>query len=68
MNNIKMIRITKGMTMREVAIGADITEGHLGNIENGRNDCTSEVAKRIAKVLDVPLDELLSEPTEVSSE
>ncbi len=52
--------------MRAVAVAADITEGHLGNIENDRNDCSTSIAKRIAEVLGVTLDELLSEPNDTA--
>ena len=47
--------------MLKLSRDADITEGHLGNIENGRNDCSTSIAKRIAAALGVTLDELLIE-------
>ena len=47
--------------MLKLSREADITEGHLGNIENGRNDCSTSIAKRIAAALGVTLDELLIE-------
>jgi len=62
MNNIKAIRESQGMTQRDLSDKTGITEGHIGNIESGRNDCTAEKAKKIAEVLGVTLDELLSEP------
>lgn len=59
---LKKILTEKGMTYRELALNTGYTEKHLNYIANGKGDCTTAVAKKIAEVLGVSLDELLSEP------
>lgn len=51
--NIRERREQLGMSQKELAERAGITQSHLCDIEQGRNKPSIDVAIRIAKVLDV---------------
>lgn len=51
--NIREKREELGMSQKELAERAGITQSHLCDIEQGRNKPSIDVAIRIAKVLDV---------------
>lgn len=56
---LKKILTEKKMTFRQLSIAIGITEGHLNSVANGKADCTTAVAKKIADALDITLDELV---------
>lgn len=58
---IRALRKTRGLKMYELAKAAEITDGYLGNIERGKIHGTSWVLRRIADVLDVPLQAIVRE-------
>ncbi len=55
---IKEVRLKKNMTIRELHKKADVSVGHLSDIENGLKEPSFFVMVRIAKALDVPLSNL----------
>jgi transcriptional regulator with XRE-family HTH domain len=53
-------RLAKGLTMRQLAIQADIPQGIISRLERGEQDYPSvPVAMRLAKVLGVSVDYLV---------
>lgn len=61
---LKKILTEKKMTFRKLSIATGITEGHLNSVANGKADCTTAFAKRIADALDITIDELVGNDTE----
>lgn len=57
--NLKMIRKLRGLTMKQVAEAANISESAVSLYENGKRHPNLSTAYRIAKVLNVSLDELV---------
>lgn len=55
---IKEVRLKKNMTIRELHKKADVSVGHLSDIENGLKEPSFFVMVRIAKALDEPLSNL----------
>lgn len=55
---IKDIRKKKKMTLRELNIKADVSVGHLSEIERGLKEPSFFVMVRISKALREPLDNL----------
>ncbi|MBQ8616264.1 MAG: helix-turn-helix transcriptional regulator [Clostridia bacterium] len=57
---IKDYRKEKKFTMKQVAVLSGITEGAYCMIENGNRRPSVDVAQRIALVLNIPEDKILS--------
>ena len=57
--NLKMIRKLRGLTMKQVAEAANISESAVCLYESGKRHPNLSTAYRIAKVLNVSLDELV---------
>lgn len=58
-SRIRTFRKYRGMTMKELAKAADISQPHLSDIENGKKTGSVDVLKRIAAALRVDLDDLV---------
>lgn len=58
MTKLKMLREHKGLTQAQLAGDASIAVRTLKNYEAGRRKPPYEIAKALAKVLDVPMDQL----------
>lgn len=57
---LRDIRTRKGWSQRELAIKAETTGAYIAMLETGKKQNPSlAVLKRLAKVLDVPITELL---------
>jgi transcriptional regulator with XRE-family HTH domain len=52
---IRTIRQLKGWDLRRFAAHVEISESHLGNVENERRGLPPDKILRIAKALDVPV-------------
>lgn len=70
---LRMLRKSRGMTLKYVERKAGVSNAYLSQIERGlRNPPHAEILKRIAKVYDVPQEDLLHRagylelPTETS--
>ena len=59
--NVRKYRLTKGLTMVELAMLCDVEYGTISTVERGLVNCTISTAYAIAKALEVTLDELLKE-------
>ena len=61
-NAVKVWRTYRGMTATELATAADISNSQLSAIESGDSSGSVAALRRIAKALDVTVDDLLSGP------
>ena len=57
--NIRDIRHTEGLTMKQVAEMCNVSEAAISLIERGKRIPNLRTAKRIADALNVSLDELI---------
>ena len=57
-NNINHFMQVKGYSQKQLAYSIDITESAMSRYLNGEREPKISVIKRIAKVLDVPIDRL----------
>jgi len=55
-NPIRVLREWRDVTQMYLSMKTDIGQGYISDLENGRRKGTTEALKRIARVLDVPLD------------
>jgi Helix-turn-helix len=58
-NALRVLREWRDVPQLYLSFKTDIGQGYLSDLENGRRKGTAEVWKRIAKVLNVPLDVLV---------
>ena len=58
-NALRVLREWRDVPQLYLSFKSDIGQGYLSDLENGRRKGTAEVWKRIANVLNVPLDLLL---------
>jgi len=57
--NIRRIRQAAGMTQAQLASAADVADATISRIERGRLVPSVELAQRLAKALDLGVDDLL---------
>ncbi|MBF6209703.1 helix-turn-helix transcriptional regulator [Nocardia puris] len=58
---IRAIRTKSGLSGADLARQAGVAPSHLANIESGRRGCTLDLARRIARALDVELNAITTE-------
>lgn len=58
-NAIKVLREWRGMTQRELALNAGISQNYLSMMERGEREGRTDTRKSIAEALNVPLDLLI---------
>jgi ribosome-binding protein aMBF1 (putative translation factor) len=58
-NAIRVVREWRDITQMDLSRKANISQGHISDIENGRRTGTPDALRRIADVLRVPLDLLV---------
>ena len=58
-NKIKDIRISKGMTQKQLADILNVSQNAIYNWENGKRDIKLETLQKIANALEVPLSKFL---------
>lgn len=63
---VRAQREAAGLTQQTLATRAQISLRTLSRIEGGE-DCTVSTLARIAKALDIPLGQLVDEPSEAAS-
>lgn len=63
MITLKAARVNAGLTQQEAAKTLGITRGTLANYEMGRTKPDIEMAKRMAELYGIPVDNLLFLPT-----
>ena len=57
--NLKKIRTKKGMSQSDIARTLDVGRGYISNIENGKTNPTLATIFRLAKAVEVSIDELM---------
>ena len=63
---LKYFRESKKMSIYRLALDADISQGHLSDLENGRSQPTIATLKRLLAPLGITLAEFFNEDNEVS--
>lgn len=58
-NNIKMYRISKGISQIKLARSLDISQTHMSNIENGNTGLSLVTAIKISQYLECSIDNLV---------
>lgn len=56
---IYQARVEKGLILRELSLRAQVSVGHLSEVERGMKEASSEVLEAIARGLDVPLYQII---------
>jgi len=58
---IRSLRAARGMSRKDLARGADVSERYLANLETGTGNASVLLLRQVAKALDVPLMAVLAE-------
>lgn len=64
-DNIRKIRKSKKITMKELGEKINLSEQAIGNYERGDREPSLDTIKAIARVLDVPMVDIIGEDTEI---
>ncbi|MGH8777951.1 helix-turn-helix transcriptional regulator [Paraburkholderia sp.] len=67
-NQVRLLRARRGMTRRDLARQANVSERHLANLEMGTGNASILVLEQLAQALGCPLAELLGDPLSSSTE
>ncbi len=59
-NQIKKIRLRKGLSLTKLANKANISKGYLSSIESHKTNPSAHMIQKLAKALDVPVEQLLN--------
>ncbi|MCX6756085.1 MAG: helix-turn-helix transcriptional regulator [Candidatus Nomurabacteria bacterium] len=57
--NMKKIRLAKGMTQGDICRALDVDRAYISNVESGNKNPTLSTITKLAKALGVSIDELL---------
>jgi len=57
--NLKKIRTKKGISQGDIARTLDVSRGYISNIENGKTNPTLATISRLAKAVEVSINELM---------
>jgi len=57
--NLKRIRTKKGISQGDIARALDVSRGYISNIENGKTNPTLATISRLAKAVNVSINELI---------
>lgn len=57
--NLKRIRVEKGISQSDIAKSLEVSRGFVSNIENGKTNPTLATISKLAKAVGVLVDELL---------
>lgn len=60
-NNLKRIRIERGLSQEKLALISDIDRTYLPSIEKGERNVSIVVAEKLSKALNVPITELFKD-------
>jgi len=58
-DNMKKIRLAKGMSQGDICRALDLDRAYMSNIENGKQNLTISTMEKIAKVLGVDVSDLV---------
>lgn len=62
--NLRRLRVTKGLSQERLALEAEIDRSYVGRVERGTENVTITRLESFAKVLEVTVAELLTEPAD----
>jgi XRE family aerobic/anaerobic benzoate catabolism transcriptional regulator len=65
---VRTLRARRGLTRKQTALAADVSERHLANLEYGVGNASILVLQQLAQALQSPLAELLGDQTTMSPE
>lgn len=60
-NNLKAVRRQVGMTQKQVAEALNVVESCYANWEQGRTEPSIVMLRKLGKIFDVPIDELIND-------
>jgi len=60
-NNLKRLRLEKGLSQEKLALNADIDRTYIPSIEKGERNVSIVIAEKLAIALNVPITELFKE-------
>lgn len=60
-NNVRRIRMEKGLTIEALATDVGLSYSYVGEMQRGKRNPTLKIVERVAKALDVSPIELLSD-------
>jgi transcriptional regulator with XRE-family HTH domain len=60
-NNLKKLRLDKGLSQEKLALISDIDRTYLPSIEKGERNVSIVIAEKLAKALNVPISELFKD-------
>jgi len=58
-DNMKKIRLEKGMSQGDICRALGLDRAYISNIENGKQNLTISTMEKVAKVLGMSVDQLL---------
>lgn len=53
--NLRKIRISKGLTQEEVALRSGLSQGYINQLESGKRTFTQKSLEQIAEALNIPI-------------
>ena len=60
-NNLKRLRLEKGLSQEKLALNADIDRTYIPSIEKGERNVSIVIAEKLAIALKVPISELFKD-------
>ena len=60
-NNLKRLRLEKGLSQEKLALNADIDRTYIPSIEKGERNGSIVIAEKLAIALNVPISELFKD-------
>jgi transcriptional regulator with XRE-family HTH domain len=64
--NVRRLRAARGLSQEVLAVDAGVAAPYLSHIERGAANPTIDVLDRLARILDVEVDQLLQRPDEAN--
>jgi transcriptional regulator with XRE-family HTH domain len=65
---VKEYRIRAGLSQNALSKIAEVSQSHISEIESGVKRVGLEITKKLAKALDVPIEELINDEEEMEIE
>ncbi len=60
-NNLKRLRLEKGLSQEKLALNADIDRTYIPSIEKGERNVSIVIAEKLAIALNIPISELFKD-------
>ncbi|MDE6148544.1 MAG: helix-turn-helix domain-containing protein [Ruminococcus sp.] len=65
-NNIRLFRITKGLSQERLGELSELHPSYIGQIERGEKNCTLKSIEKIAKGLEIPMEQLTKDLMDIN--